>query len=65
MEIEEIKKIVLKEGDVLAIRLPDETQNMHIENIQRNLKTIFPDNRCIIYIGEIEFTNLGPEGETE
>ena len=58
MDIEEIKTINLKEGDVLAVRLPEEVTRDMLEVFRKNLKKIFPENRCIIYTGELEFNKI-------
>ena len=61
LDIEEIKTINLKEGDVLAVKLPEEVTSDMLEVFRKNLKKIFPDNKCMIYTGELEFNKITKE----
>lgn len=61
MEIEEIKKIKLNKGGVLAVRLPDDIDIDQVNNVRKVLESIFPDNKVTVYCGEVEFTNIGPD----
>jgi hypothetical protein len=58
MKIEEIKKIKLEEGDVLAVRLPEDSTRGELEGFQKGLQRFFPNNNCLVYTREIDFTKI-------
>jgi len=58
MKIEDIKKISLEEGDVLAVQLPKETTKDQIDNFLKYINMALPNNKCIVYTDEIVFKKL-------
>ena len=60
-DVEETKKISLNEGDVLAVRLPDECMAEDVFKIKVALNKAFKDNKVMVYVGRIEFTTIGKD----
>ena len=58
MKIEDIKKITLDEGDVLAVKIPDGYDNKALTAIRESLREIFPNNKSIVYTDDIEFQKI-------
>lgn len=61
LKVEEIKKINLNKGDVLAVRAPNGTTRSALHTLQKCFADAFPNNKIAVYAGELEFTKLGPE----
>lgn len=61
IDIENIKKISLQKNDVLVVKVPKEYEK-NIEYFKSNLTEMFPKNKCIIHMGEFDFTKITQEG---
>jgi hypothetical protein len=65
-DITDIRKIALKEGEMLAVRLPagDLSTARYMERasqLEQILQTYFLSNRIVIYSDELEFTAISQE----
>lgn len=60
IDIENIKKISLQKNDVLVVKVPKEYEE-NIGYFKSNLMEMFPKNKCIIHMGEFDFTKITQE----
>ena len=63
-DIKEIKKVELKEGDVLVLRVKEWLPEGVIERITKTMKGVFPVNKCLILENGVELDVVG-EGDLE
>ena len=53
--MQDVTKIELKPGDVLAVKLPDTYGDQSLKSVRDSLKELFPHNKSIVYTDDIEF----------
>lgn len=66
--IEDVKRLVLKRGEVLLIRLPDTSTSEQVHNFVRGLRQGFDgvmEGKVFVYRGEVEFTVLEFEAKKD
>ena len=64
IEIEEIKTINLKPGDVLAVKLPSDTSRSVLEAFRKNIREVFKNNKVMIFSGNVEFEKVRQDDST-
>ena len=62
--VEELTKISLDKGDVLAVKVPADTGQVHIRAMMDSLKKVFPDNRVLVFAGDVKFEKIEKKDET-
>lgn len=55
IEIEDIKRIHLNKGDVLKVKVDNNTSSRDCGVLYEMLSNIFPNNKILIVTGNIEF----------
>ena len=55
VKIKEVEKINLKPGDVLLIKLIEETSHSDASCILKNMVKLFPNNKVVVFIGDVKF----------
>lgn len=56
MDIEEIRKIVLNEGDVLVVNVSQDKKSEYRNGIFKQIKTVFPNNIVMVTSDSLEFS---------
>ncbi len=54
--IEEVKRLVVKPGEVLLVRLAPDTSKEALQHVSRTLKQVFNYTKVLLFAGDIEFT---------
>lgn len=65
IEIEEIKTINLKPGDVLAVKLPQDTSRAVLDAFRRQITQVFKENKVMIFSGDVQFEKVTQDESEE
>ena len=61
IEIEDLKKVSLNDGDVVIFKVKERLGNAQVESVCKMLKFAFPDNKAIIIEDGMEIDVVGPD----
>lgn len=63
IEIEDITRVSLNEGDVLAVKAKGNVAVQQLDSVKRRLKGVFPDNKVLVIDDRLSLSVVGPDSD--
>lgn len=64
VDIEEIRKVEISPNDVVVVRFSGKLSNEATEMLERRLRSVFPNNKCVILDNHTSMSVFAPrDGE--